>query len=266
MDWRGSRWAIRALVGTLAVLLPAGAWAAVRVAPGPSTVVAGGRAGATGLGQAAPLDEPAPAPAAVATSAPTTLAPAGPTTTAQATTVTTAKPRQTTTTTSAPTATTTTTLPARLPGYLPAASSWKAEVPGLKLQVRMEPEVPVAGQVVRFHLSFSSAEPCCHVFMHFGDEDRWILHNQLVCTYDLPPGDHSVVVSHTYAAPGAYLAEVRIHDGDLCKARPTAADQELFHHIEMPACVAVGPKAAATGCPPPPPAFPMFSTPPTTVR
>ncbi|HJV08981.1 MAG TPA: hypothetical protein VJ653_04845 [Acidimicrobiales bacterium] len=236
------------LVGCLAVLLPAGAWSAATLDAEPATVRRDGTAGATGFGEVTPLHEPAVTTLPV----PTTSAPA-PSTTLPSATVTTKAPAPTTTTAPVTSSTTTTTLNRVTPGNLAPAATWKAEVPGLSVSLRMDPETPVAGQAVRFHLEFTGVDRCCHVFVHFGDEDRWILHNQLVCTYEdeLVPGRQTVELTHTYEKPGAYLAEVRIHDGSMCE--PFPATGPPFRHIELPACLAVGPgNAGATGCRPAP--------------
>lgn len=269
MSGFGASWSVRALVAGLAVLLPLGAWSAVTVDPGrPATVAADRRVGAAGLGQSGLLDEPAhdavpvsvggpttptPAPAPAPAPGPPPASPIGPTTTMRPTTPTTA-----------PAATTTTAVPARPPGNIAAASSWSAEMEGLSVRLRMEPEKPVAGQTVRFHVSVTSVDRCCHAFMDFGDGDHWILHNKLACSYDheLTPGAHSFVVSHTYAEAGAYLAELKVHDGFVC-GEPLPATGPPFRHLEVPACVAVGPgAAAATGCKPRPNPYPFLPPPP----
>ena len=254
MTWHGGTVTIRALAVSLAVLLPAATWAAATVDPQPpTTVLAAGRAGTTGFGQAALLDEvPAATDPVAATVAPLAPVPTGPTTT-RATTAST-KPAPATTTTSKPEpTTTTTTLPAVLPGNIRPASSWKADVANLSLRVRMEPAAPVAGQAVQFHIDVTATERCCHLFVQFGDNQAgWILHDQLVCTFEheLTPGTHSVVVSHTYAEAGAYLADVRVHDGSMCE--PFPAEGPPFNHIEMQPCLAVGPgPEGAKGCKPP---------------
>lgn len=101
MDWCGGTRAVRALVACLAVLLPAAGWAAATVEPQSSTtVVAGGRAGATGLGDATALEEEiapssstvtvSPATVPAATPAPATAT--APTTKASNTSRTTTKP------------------------------------------------------------------------------------------------------------------------------------------------------------------------------
>ena len=259
----GERWSVRALVGAVAVLLPLGAWSAATVDPGPQTTVAAdGRVGAAGLGHSDLLDEPASDTVPVSVAGPTTTSPApassttrpnGPTTTVRPTTPTTAPPATTTTTVAA--------LPA---GHIAAASSWSAEMEGLTVRVRMEHAKPVAGQTVRFHVNVTSVDRCCHAFVDFGDGDNWILHNKVVCSYndELTTGAHSFVVSHTYAEAGAYLAEVKVHDGWVC-GEPLPATGPPFRHLELPACVAVGPgTATVTGCKPRPSPYPFRPPPP----
>jgi hypothetical protein len=255
VNWHGGGRLIPFLVACTAVLLLAGTGAAVTVAPPAATsVAAGGRVGATGFGDATLIDEPVPTGSAAVTVAPSSTTVPPPSTSTPTT-----RPQATTTTTVPPAPATTTTLPARPAGNLAPATSWTAEVPGLSLRMRLD-GAPVAGQAVRFHLDFTSVDACCHLFVDFGDDQRWILHDQPVCTFELTPGAHRAVVSHTYAEPKAYLVKVSIHDGDMCK--PLPAGPAPFNHIELPACVAVGPgNAGATGCPPPPNPYPVLPPP-----
>jgi hypothetical protein len=265
MDWRGGGLIVRSLIAAVAALLTVGGWAAVTVGPDPeSTVLADGRVGAASLGQAGLAGEPAAAaslPVGITAPPPPPLPPA-PTTTRPGPVTT--KPNAATTTTTAGTpGPTTTTVPALPPGNMPPASSWRAEVPGLSIRLRIEPEAPVAGQTVRFRLDFTSVDKCCHVFVNPGDDNMWILHNKLVCSYEheLTPGAHSVEFTHTYAKPGAYRALVQVHDGSMCERFPETGPP--FRHIEMPACIAVAPGAAAvTGCKPAPNPFPFLPPPP----
>lgn len=258
----GGGWARRLLIGSVAVLLPAGVWSALVLAPGPAPRVIDARAGATGFGEVAALEDPGPAAAEAVT---VTVAPS-PTTppVALPTTATTAKPQATTTTTTTtPRRDPTTTVPVLPPGNIAAASTWAAEVPGLKIRLRMEPAAPMVGQTVRFRLDVTSVDRCCHAFFSFGDGNTWILHNQVICSFEheLTPGAHRAEFTHTYAEPGAYLAEVRIHDGSMCEPFPETGPP--FRHVEMPACVAIGPgTAAATGCKPASNPFPFLPPPP----
>ena len=243
---------VGALVAAVAVLLPAGVWSATAVDNAPVSHPAPGPVGLAGLSQSALEDEPAP-------SGPTTtVAPTSTTTsTVRATSSTTAttKPSSATTTTAPAKAgsSTTSTVPALPAGHVPAASSWKADVPGLSVRLRMEPERPMAGQIVRFHLDVTSLDRCCHAFMNFNDGSGWLLHDQVMCTFEgeLTPGAHPAVVNHTYAKPGAYILDFRVHDGSMCE--PFPATGPPFRHIELQACVVVGPDPETTSCPIPDP-------------
>ena len=239
-------------MAAVAVLLPAGIWSATAVNQSPVSRPASGPVGLAGLTQAALEDEPAP-------SGPTTtVVPASTTTsTVRATSSTTAttKPSAATTTTAPAKAgsTTTSTVPALPAGHLPAASSWKADVPGLSVRLRMEPERPMAGQTVRFHVDVTSVDRCCHAFMQFNEGNGWALHDQQVCSFEdeLTPGPHLAVANHTYAKPGAYILDFRVHDGSMCEPFPAVGPP--FHHIEMLGCVIVGPNPETTSCPVPDP-------------
>jgi hypothetical protein len=257
MTSHGGGPAIRALIASLAVLLPAGMWAAATVDnERATTVVTGGRAGATSFGDAALLEEaPSPGTPAV-TTAPvttsTTRPPSTPTTKASAPT--------TSSTTRAPairkpaTTTTTVDLPAFMkanpnpPGYLAAASAWEAKGDGVSVRMHIEPASPVAGEPVRMHLEYTGGDACCIVEVRFGDGSPFFSANNdppCVKSGSLSPGTHRTVVTHTYDMLGTYRAQVRILDGDLCTPTP------IFHHVEMFACIAVGPGTPLTpGCDP----------------
>jgi hypothetical protein len=264
----GGGWAVRALVGALAVLLPAAGWAAVTVGPEPAPT---GMAGATGIGGASFLDEELPAPAPAST-----LAPATTTSTIRPATSTTKPPA--TSTTKAPatkpsgpaTTTTTVDLPAFMktmpnpPGYLPAATSWEAKADGVSVRMRIEPTTPVAGQPVRILLDYTGVNACCIVELHFGDGSPQFLANHdppCAAGGTLSPGAHSTVVTHVYDAPRPYRALLKVLDGDLCTLprSPEQADLNLLHHVELFACIAVGPGTPMTpGCDPLPPYGPYF--------
>lgn len=271
MGRRGGGLIVRSLMASVAVLVAAGGLAAATVdPPAPATVVAAdGRAGATGLGQADLLDEPAPT---------VTVAPAATSTTAAVaslTTTTKGPDRPTTTKPPNPRAPATTTATAEVPaywktmpnppGYLPAASSWEAKGEGVSVRMRLEPSAPVAGQPVRIHLDYAGVSACCLVQLHFGDGTPHFLanHEPMPCVKGgaLSPGSRSTVVSHTYATPGAYRVLLTVMDADLCTlpANPAPADENLVHHVELFACIAVGPGTASEpGCEPLPPYGPYF--------
>jgi hypothetical protein len=264
---------VRALVACMAVLLPGGAWAAVTVdREAATTVVTDGRAGATGVGDAALLGEepPAspPAPAAtLATVATSTTVPRTTSPTKAPATPTTKAPG---TRTPGPTTNTTSDLPAFMktmpnpPGYLAAASSWEAKGDGVSVRMRLEPASPVAGQPVRIHLEYTGINACCIVALFFGDDSPQFQANHnppCVAGGTLSPGTHSTVVTHTYDTPRPYRAYLQILDGDLCTLPPVPVPgaPDLLHHVEMFACIAVGPGTPLTpGCDPLPPYGPYF--------
>jgi hypothetical protein len=115
----------------------------------------------------------------------------------------------------------------------------------------MEPEKPVVGQTVRFYLDVTAVDRCCHAFINFNEGSGWLLHNQLICTFEdeLVPGPHSMVITHTYAKADAFRLDFSIHDGSMCEPFPAVGPP--FRHIEVPACVLVGPNPKKTSCLPP---------------
>jgi hypothetical protein len=264
-----STWPARLLTGCLAILLPAGAWAAATVGRAPSTVIpADARAGATGLGQAALLDE------AAATTTALTVAPApaptiGPAPAPAPTTATT-KPSVKATPTTRPPATSvsTVTLPPGVPWpnlppptgipNIPAGSSWESQNAGVTARLRIEPATPVAGQPVTFRIDYSSAEPCCTVMLAFGDGSHYSLNNGVTCG-ELSPGSHSVATTHTYAAAGAYKPTLGVIAALPCTnwVGPGAPNPPDIHGTQVTGCIGVGPgPAAQKGCTPFPPFAP----------
>jgi hypothetical protein len=278
MNWRSGTVVIRSLTVSVAVLLAAGGLAATTVVVAePATDGADARAGATGLGAAGLLlDEPVPTvpgpPAVVpppTAVSPTTVAPAPPTSKALASPTT----RPPAARTPGPTTTTTTSRAPEFfksmpnpPGHLPAASSWRAEAPGVSVRMRIEPPNPVAGQPVRIHIDYTGAYACCIIELFFGDDTvKFIANNDPPCRAGgtLSPGAHSTVLTHTWAAPGTYRAFLTALDADLCTLPPVPGPdtrvEDLVHHIELFACIAVGPGTPAVpGCDPLPPFGPYF--------
>lgn len=275
MNRRGGNNRVRGLAASVAVLLLAGAGAAVAVHPGgPTTAIAGGRAGATGVGGTVLLDDEGPtgsttvtvASPAVPTSAP---APSAPT----STTATTKPPTRSPATTPppAPAGGTAATLPPGVPWpdlppstgipNIPPSSSWSGERDGVRVQLRLDPPSPVAGQPVRFVIDYSSAEPCCTVMLGFGDgTDGFSLNNDRgACATAVPltPGAHRAVATHTYAGAGSYKANLFVVAGDSCANPPAlvnGAPQLVIHAVAFDACLGVGPgPAAQKGCSPFPP-------------
>ncbi len=271
----GGRWAARALGAALALLLPAAAWSAATLDSGDSTTIeANRRAGATGLGHADLLEEPA-APAVIVTlpALPTT-APAIPSTTST-TTKTTATTKVPTTTKPLGTGATTPTLPAGAPlpnfpppGSIPniaPASSWRIEHAGMSARMWMEPAAPVAGQPVRFTIEYSSAEPCCAVMVDFGDSGGgfWI-NGPRSCDQPstLTAGSHRAVTTHTFAKAGVYRGMITVAR-ETCLASPitspTSPPMVQPDAASLMTCIAVGPGPAGQGCalfPPFPPGVP----------
>jgi hypothetical protein len=259
----------RALAGCLAVLLPAGVWAATTVSGGTSTrIAAGARAGATGFGSAvleedgapglSPVISVAPAPVSTSTPAPAT-----------ATTATT-RPATRSTTTTKPPATTgaTVTLPPGVPWpstppptglpNIPAGSAWENQNAGVTARMRIEPTAPVAGQPVKFLIDYSSGEPCCTVMVDFGDGSHYSLNNGVSCG-ELSPGAHQAVTTHTYAAAGAYKPVVGVIAALPCTSwvGPGVPNPPDIHGTQVTGCIGVGPgPAAQKGCSPFPPFAP----------
>jgi hypothetical protein len=261
---------VRVLLACLAVLLPAGAWSAAALDPGgPRTIAAGGQAGATGLSHTELLDEGAPVTSTAVTVAPAavpTTAAAGP----AASTTTKPSGKSATTTTKAPaTNATTATLPPGVPPpvfptkipNIPPATSWNVAYQGITAHMWIDPATPLAGQTVRFHIDYSSAEPCCTIMLEFGDgSGGYGLDTSRTCTEPSPfsPGPHSVVTSHTYAAAGAYKAQLTVMAKDFCLQPPPAPGSPPpppdLDAVSTPACIAVGPGTAGQkGCSPFPP-------------
>lgn len=259
-------WALRALVGGLSVLLPAGAWAAVTVDRRPPTtpIAAGGQAGATGLGAAAVLaDENPPAPSTTVRVVPPPAVP--PPLPGLATTTTRPPAKPATSTTTVAGARTTATLPPGMPWPPPPpptgvpniapATSWQVENQGVRAHLWIEPAAPVAGQAVQFHLDYSSAQACCTVMLDFGDgSPGYGLNTSWSCQEPskLSPGSHSTVTTHTYAAARAYKATLSVMDKDMCvelQGYPPPTPQ--VDAVSTAACIAVGPGTAGlAGCSP----------------
>ena len=267
MSRRGGDRRVLTLIASLAALLPAGGWAAVTVHREPATtVVAGGRAGATGLGSVDLLDEGgAPAPSTTVSVAPATVPASTP---APATTPTTRSPKSATTTKPPAGTGSTATRPPGVPGpntppptgipNIPPAASWETEANGVTARLRIEPAAPVAGQPVTFRMDFSSAEPCCTVMLEFGDGGGFSVNNGASCA-DLSPGPHSAVTTHTYAKAGSYKLTLGVIAAMPCMnlIGPGAPNPPQIHGAQLTGCVGIGPgPAAQKGCSPFPPFAP----------
>ena len=255
------RRAVRVVAALVAVLLCAAVAGALTVErpAGPAR-----RVGAAGLSRSELLDDQATTHSTQTTVAVTiTSAPTSQPTPATAVTTT---PR-TTRTTAAKTSTTAALPPGvPYPATPPAtgipnmqpASSWSAERDGVRARLRIEPAAPVAGQAVRFYVDVSSAEPCCTIFLGFGDDSTDESVNNGASCGSLPPGPKSHVVTHTYRSPGAYKAHLTVMTGFACTPtlEPGAPPPPpVFHSVSLDACIAVGQGTSAQGgCSP----FPRF--------
>lgn len=245
--------AIRALIASLAVLLPAGVLSAVSAwEPGSTAIAAGGVATAS-VGMEGVPDEPVTTTTTIPASATSTPRPEVPTSL-----------RPTATTTRPPAATTTTrpreptsTLPTTTVATTPLPSKWSATNAQLSVSVRMEPAAPVAGQPVTFTLTVAPGVGCClAALIGFGDEGE---------NPATSPGDHAIAASqacgsqspgsgvkaHTYAQPGAYRAVLRVV-GLECLPEPdqNGVATGWMVAVEVPMCVGVGPGAEARECAP----------------
>lgn len=274
-----STWPARLLMGALAILLPAGAWAAVAVdrdppAPDRQVIAAGflqdGIAGAEAQPrspQPAQVTTTAPAPAAApstpATSPNRSGAPAA-VSTSTTTTATTLRPGKATTTTSP-----TFTIPPGLPLGPPTStilggSSWSQQGDGVSVHMRMVPAKPVAGEPVTFSVDLTAQDPCCAVALMFGDAPT-SFQNFGGGNCDGPTSLSGLSVTHTYAAPGAYealaTATFPCHPTTSVPGGPPVPP--AIHGVGIHACIVIGPgDAGAGGCSSAPP--PIYSVPPAT--
>jgi hypothetical protein len=273
MRRNGGGRAIRALIASLAVLLPAGALAAATVDGGQGRDQ---QVRATGFSQegivAGPIAAgqtpapPAPAPQVVTTTTPAPPLPPPPPTRITSSTVTTA-PRATTTTT------TTTQPPQTSPTWwvppgappipyttIPGGSSWSNRNARASVRMHIEPARPVAGQPVTFHVDYLiTQDPCCIVGLMFGESPTF---TNLTSGgggggggCDSPTSLSDLSVTHTYAAPGAYeavLSAATFPCGPIIGDPPHRA----IHGVGLHACIVVGPgDAGAGGCPSAPPIY-----------
>ncbi|HEX2047357.1 MAG TPA: hypothetical protein VHF27_06300 [Acidimicrobiales bacterium] len=245
----------------VAVVLGAALAGAVTVEP-PATQATDGRVGAAGLSRSElPVDQATSRSTETETTVPvTTSAHPAPTSSTPAT------PPATRTTTT--TRSTSATLPPGAPNPLTPpptgipdirpASSWSAERDGVTARLRIDPATPVAGQSVRFFVEASSAEPCCTIFLGFGDDSTEHSVNNGASCGSLPPGSKSLVVDHTYRSPGAYKARLTVMTGFECSpplAPGASPPIPVFHSVTLDACIAVGPGTSGQGgCSP----FPEF--------
>lgn len=263
MGRHGGRRSNSVLVACLAVLIPAGAFAAASVDRG----TAGGdrQVNAAGFAQegivAGPAPSRSPEPTMVTTTTP--APPPPPTTTARITPSTVAAvPRATTTTTRPPPTSPTWSVPPGAPPIpyttIPGGSSWSNRAGELSVRMHIEPAAPVAGQPVTFVVDeVITQDPCCAVAIRFGDSA--VSSNLTGGTCDSPTSLRGLRITHTYDAPGAYeavLTTVTFPCGPITGDPPHRA----IHGVGLHVCIVVGPgDAGAAGCPS---AAPIYVLPP----
>ncbi len=248
MGWTGGPLAVRGLVASVALLLPAGVLAATVTDPsGSSVTVEAGRP----AGEAAPAQPAVPdLPTTTSTALVTVDSPPTPSTT----TTTTGRATTPTTRTAPTTAPTTASSRPRVPPRpgpvfptIPAASSWQAEQNGIRARMRIEPASPVAGQAVRFLIDVSSSDPCCVIQLDFGDGAKFSVNaGGGTCAGDSPfsPGPHSYATTHAYANPWTYRVQLGVISGDLCPqptVPPGPSSAPISRSASLSGCISVGP-------------------------
>jgi hypothetical protein len=250
--WLGGSHVVRILLVSVALLLPAGVLSASAVdRPSPT----GAGAGPTELAEPRVPDTSSTTSTALDVEAP-------PTTAGSSTTATTRRPTTPTTRQPAPATTRpptpTTTIPRRPtrtiipPSTIAPASAWQAEREGVSARMRIEPATPVAGEPVRFVIEVSSADPCCHVMLDFGDgSGRFTTNpfNECPKPSSFSPGPHSFETTHVFAEPRPRTAMLLVMAGDVCVQSPSAPASSWLHSVTLSACIAVGPgPGGQTGC------------------
>ena len=170
------------------------------------------------------------------------------TTVPRATTPTTVRPSATTN----PTFTTPTGGPPPIPyTTIPGGSSWSNRAGELSLRMHMEPPAPVAGQPVTFVVDeLITQDPCCAVALMFGDSPTYS--NLTGGNCQSPTSLRGLSITHTYAAPGAYKANL-VAVTFPCRPITTVAAGEPvtpeIHGVGLDVCIVVGPGlAGAAGC------------------
>jgi hypothetical protein len=253
---------IRALIASLAVLLPAGVFAAATVDAGGAgdhqqVLAAGFEQEGIRAGEA-----PSPPPEAPVVTTTVPVRPPSSTTTVRspASTVTTVA-RATTPTTlwpPGPALPTGTAPPLRFPppgappiptSTIPTGSSWSSAGDGVSVRMHIEPAAPMAGQPVTFVVDeLVTQDPCCAVALMFGDSPTF--YNLTGGTCQSPTSLTNLSMTHLYAAPGAYevrLAAATFPCGPIIGDPPHRA----IHGVGLHVCVVVGPgQAGAAGCDP----------------
>ena len=250
--------AVRVLVALIALLLPAGAFAATTIGGRPPGREEG-RVGAAGFrGELLAEDQPGVAPTVAVTS---TVAPA-PTVTVPITSA--PAPAPTTTTLPRRTGTTTPTTVAMFPTPLgfpplpmptfprsPSASAWSKTADGMTARMHIEPAAPVAGQPVTFVIDEVTAPVHCCV-IHLGPD--------VGMTVPLPGangpnpeaeicGSPSVTRSglsytHTYAEPGVYGVFLIAISQSCQLPAGSAGPAPKSGGVDIFGCITVGPASA----------------------
>ena len=249
---------VRVLVALIAVLLPAGAFAAATVdADQPAREAR--RVGAAGFsGEPLADDQPAVAPTAAVTStvAPaTTVAVPAPTTPAPAPVPT--LPRRTGTT-APPVAATFPTPPGFPPLPMPtfprtpSASTWSKTANGITVRMHIEPATPAAGRPVTFVVDEVTAPVSCCV-IHLSPQDGTLVPlpgangpnpENGIC--GSPPVTRSgLSYTHTFAEPGVYPIFLMVLTSQ-CQMPavngPSVAPEPSM--LDILGCVTVGPASA----------------------
>lgn len=241
------RWwrSVGALVAMIAVVLPAGVVAATAVDPKPATLDA--RVGAAGLSHEGVAEDRRLSPTTVVTAvAPAPVAilpPAVPSTTVPARSSSATVPPAPSTVTTTSTVVPPTTSPPTTKAPLPAQSSWSNVQRGVTANMRMEPEVPVAGEPVRFVIDVSAPPGCCIVHLSYGDGGETAGGGN--CENPTKPG---VTYFHTYASAGAYQARLIIATFP-CRGPDGQPPVPAIYGTSIDACIGVGP-AGQAGCRP----------------
>lgn len=249
------------MLAGLAVLLPAGVLAATSVEPsGPTTIVAGDRAGAASIAV-----DSVPADQAPGTST-STVAPAT-TTTVRTTTSTRSAPR-TTSTTAAPvpaTAAPPTTVRVTTTTIKPQQSSWSGEDRGFTVRWSMQPTAPRAGEPVTFTVRMSQFFGCCLASVLFDDGVR----PSPLEVYSRCDGTGTTqgTATRTFAAPGYYGVYLSAQTFPCAPADGLAPtdpmDPRSMRGVAVRACIEVAPRpgdqaalVGEPGCPVAPIRFP----------
>ena len=253
--------AIRVLVGLIAVLLPAGAFAAATIDAGRPRPV-DTRVGAAGFG-GEPLadDQPRVAPTVAVTSivAPTptpTVAVTVPTPPAPLPTLP-GRTATSTATTAPPVAAMFPTPPGFPPLPMPtfprnpSASSWSKTANGITVRMHIEPAMPVAGRPVTFVIDEVTAPVTCCI-IHLVPDGTTIPipgaggENPEIGICGSPPATRSGLThTHTYAEPGVYAVLLMVLTTS-CQmpavGGPAVAPTNVL--LDLQACITVGPGTA----------------------